>query len=75
MELDWRSAEWIDDVKDGEVILIQHNRGTWRHHDERRNNCVVVTRRGDKFSEFGPGDFSLREIAFWTHFDPPQQIY
>lgn len=69
--LDWRSSDSLSEVEDGQVILIAHNRGTWHHEDPARNNCVVVTRRGDDFRQFGPDRFSIDQIDKWTYFNPP----
>ena len=70
--LDWRGPEYLDEVKDGQVILIQHNRGSWVHQDTSRNSCVVVTRLSQRFATFGPAEFSPNEIRFWTYFDAPK---
>lgn len=69
--LDWQNPDCLSEVEEGEVILISHNRGTWKHADTSRNNCVVVTRRGNDFSEFGPDKFEIESIAAWARFNPP----
>lgn len=69
--LDWKDPKYLNEVREGEVILISHNRGTWSHEDPARNNCVVVTRRGNKFREFGPDVFNINEISMWAKFNPP----
>ncbi len=68
----WYGPDLLDTVEDGEVILISHSRDTWIHKtDSARNNCVVVTRRGYRFTEFGTDGFNVGEIAAWARFNPP----
>ena len=69
--LEWQAPERLTEVKQGEVIIISHNRGTWQHRDTARNNCVIVTRRHDRFQQFGPDQFFIREIDAWARFNPP----
>lgn len=83
--LDWQpGATVLSGTRAGDVILISHNRSTWKHADEARNNCVVVTRQdmcdpfadNDEdisivFSQFGPDQFDPEEIAAWARFDGP----
>lgn len=70
--LDWRGVEYIDEVDEGQVILISHNRGTWRHSaDPLKINCVVVFRDGDTFRQFGPDRFTIDQIDKWTYFNRP----
>lgn len=70
--LDWQHPKYLNNVKDGEVILISHNRGTWHHPaDQSRIECVVVFRSGNSFREFGPDSFRINEIASWARFNPP----
>ena len=70
--LDWRGPDSLNEVEEGQVIIISHNRGTWHHEDPARNNCVVVTRRGSIFRQFGPDRFTIDQISAWTYFNPPE---
>ena len=66
----WQKIETAP--KDGSVILIAHNRGTWSHpRDPRRINCVVAFWAGGRFQQFGPDSFSDHEIACWMPLPEP----
>lgn len=70
--MEWKTPDTLDEVKDGEVIMISHNRGTWDFpQDQKRITCVVVYRHGDIFKPFGPDVFPIREVAAWARFDEP----
>ena len=75
MSLEWNTPASLTDVKDREVIMIQHNRGTWSFpEDPERINCVVVYRSGDRFKDFGPDCFNISEIAAWARFNHPGKL-
>lgn len=70
--LDWKQPELLNEVQEGEVIIIAHSRGTWHYpQDLNRIRCVVVFRRGDRFKGFGPDIFDVSEISQWAKFNPP----
>lgn len=58
--------------RDGSIILIKHNRGTWRYSpDPVKINCVVVFWSAGRFNEFGPDMFFPSEIEAWTYIEEP----
>lgn len=68
----WHNGETAP--RDGSVILIAHNRGTWRYpQDSRKINCVVVYWSRGKFQQFGPDSFQPEEVACWSTFNEPPQ--
>lgn len=70
--LDWKDPKFLNEVKEGEVIIISHNRGTWSYpQDQDRITCVVVHRRGNRFTQFGPDSFDIKQIAAWARFNVP----
>lgn len=58
--------------KDGSVILVRHNRGTWIYpKDQEKINYVVVFWNKGRFEEFGPDSFPESDLTHWMPLPEP----
>jgi hypothetical protein len=61
--------------KDGRVIVVRHNRGTWIYEKDQGNICCVCVFWGGRdFQEFGPDSFKVKELTHWMPLpEPPEE--
>jgi hypothetical protein len=61
--------------KDGRVIVVRHNRGTWIYEPDQGNiSCVCVFWSHGRFKQFGPDAFDENQLTYWMPLpEPPQE--
>ena len=58
--------------KDGKVIVVRHNRGTWLYPKDQANICCVcVFWDGGRWNQFGPDSFNENTITHWMPLPAP----
>jgi hypothetical protein len=58
--------------KDGRVIVVRHNRGTWNYPKDQKNICCVcVFWNGHTWHQFGPDSFPDSQLTHWMPLPEP----